>query len=658
MKLYPFSDNKLRNSLHSSSSSSLSNIERKIDELDLISFTNDENEQTTKVVNKKKEDDPYNKLIEPILQLNSNRSQIVPYTNANQQQSSSQSFPSLYSLSNTANNQYYSQQMYFNPLNYHPQIGFERFYSQPHYAAYNSSVYSGINQQQSYGLYSQSHHQYGWTRPQINAPVPSTITAIPPTTIQQSFHKVKTENSLIRVTDPVKIVTTQSLVTTQSIAGSSQSLTSSQSSQNLAKNRTTNENLINLDDGDDSFFNILDAFDPLSSKNEEASNAYYTDQDPFDYIYSGGTQYSDPLYEAVVRSDRSVTSPKNQSTQDISSEYYSTGSIKEGKYSQDEPPPLPPRNSSHSNNQHETINSQQFYTNNQYSKKLYENIVERRKYDKDSMAFYKMVKDLRSKYNYDDTESNVGHVVAATLDSTYLNVSNIKILVYPSFECFDLPNNYLQNYKIKSSTENYQKLDTYLDPVTFTCDINSTAEHVIMQVLTNLGNELSGSAENFALKTIGSQEWLSPQSCLSQLEYIHNSIKLEKDVQLGLFRKKNEYMQVIARTHQDDCRDAQLKIENILPKDPVTSISYESLIILLETLEMEIDKLESASTSQIYSSFNASGVIQAVKAICALLGAIDTFELFAAINKLKNTCDEQLRNMHVSLISISHVSLN
>ena len=411
-----------------------------------------------------------------------------------------------------------------------------------------------------------------------------------------------------------------------------------------------------MDDADESnfFANILDAFDPLSSKNEEASNAYYTDQDPFDYIYSGGTQYSDPLYEAVIRSDRSVTSPKNQSTQDISSEYYSSGSIKEDKYSQDEPPPLPPRNSSHSN-QHETINSQQFYTNNQYSKKLYENIVERRKYDKDSMAFYKMVKDLRSKYNFSDTASNVGHVVAATLDSTYLNVSIIKILVYPSFECFNLPNNYLQNYKIKSNTENYQKLDTYLDPVAFTCDINSTALHVIMQVLTNLENELSGSAENYALKTIGSQEWLSPLSCLSQLEYIHNSIKLEKDVQLGLFPQKDEYMKVIARTHQDDCRDAQLKIENILPKDPVTSISYESLIILLETLEMEIDKLESASTSQIYSSFNASGVIQAVKAICALLGAIDTFELFTAITKLKNTCDEQLRNMHVSILHFSDI---
>ncbi|XP_070490549.1 phosphatidylinositol 4-phosphate 3-kinase C2 domain-containing subunit beta isoform X2 [Chironomus tepperi] len=636
-------DNKLRNSLHSSSSSSsLSNIERKIDELDLISFANDDQ---TKVV-KKKEDDPYNKLIGPILELNSNRNQIVPYTIANQQ-ASSQSFPSLYSLSNTANNQYYSQQMYFNPSSYQQRLGFERFSPQPHYSPYNNTAYSGINQQQSYGLYAHSPNQYGWVRPQINAPVPSTSTALPPpTTIQQSFHTVKSENSLIRVSDPAKTSTTQNLGT-QSIAGSSQSLNSSQISQNVALKRTSkNENLINLDDADDSMFNILDAFDPLSSKNEEASNAYYTDQDPFDYIYNGGTQYSDPLYEAVVRSDRSVTSPKNQSTQDISSEYYSTGSIKEDKYTQDEPPPLPPRNSSHSNNQHETINSQQFYTNNQYSKKLYENIVERRKYDKDSMAFYKMVKDLRSKYNYNDSASNVGHVVAAALDSKYLNVSIIKILVYPSFECFNLPNNYLQNYKIKSNTENYQKLDTYLDPVAFTCDIDSTISHVIMQVLTNLENELSGSAESYALKTIGSQEWLSPFSCLSQLEYIHNSIKLEKDVQLGLFPKKDEYMKVIARTHQDDCRDAQLKIENILPKDPVTSISYESLIILLETLEMEIDKLESASTSQIYSSFNASGVIQAVKAICALLGAIDTFELYSAINKLKNTCDEQLRNMH------------
>lgn len=40
------------------------------------------------------------------------------------------------------------------------------------------------------------------------------------------------------------------------------------------------------------------------------STTYYSEYDPFDYLYSGsGTQYSDPVYEAVVRSDHTPMSP-------------------------------------------------------------------------------------------------------------------------------------------------------------------------------------------------------------------------------------------------------------------------------------------------------------------------------------------------------------
>lgn len=42
------------------------------------------------------------------------------------------------------------------------------------------------------------------------------------------------------------------------------------------------------------------------------STTYYSEYDPFDYLYSGsGTQYSDPVYEAVVRSDHTPMSPSS-----------------------------------------------------------------------------------------------------------------------------------------------------------------------------------------------------------------------------------------------------------------------------------------------------------------------------------------------------------
>ena len=390
------------------------------------------------------------------------------------------------------------------------------------------------------------------------------------------------------------------------------------------------DNLIDFD-GDDSKYaaNILQTFDPLilSNRNstEDAENTYYTDQDPFDYIYSGGTQYSDPLYEAVVRSDHSLASPKSQTPQEIS-EYYAAPGSSDNLV---KPPPLPPRNLKNSQPiENQTENGSVV----SYSKKLYENVTHRKQFDRDLIAFFTMVKELRSKYLYDDEESNIGHIVAAELDSQYLNVSSIKLIIYPALECFEGK----YNEPHSDRTENFQKLDGYAYPIVFTCDINSNIALVIVNVLVVLEGEIVGNAEDFALKTIGSQEWLSNSSSLSRLEYIQSNIKLEEDIKLGMFPKKNPHMKILARTSQDDIRDADIKLENILPKEAVSSISYDTLMILLETVEMEIDKLESAAVDN--QQLHPSGVIQAVKAICALLGSVDTLELFNAINNLKEAC--------------------
>lgn len=41
--------------------------------------------------------------------------------------------------------------------------------------------------------------------------------------------------------------------------------------------------------------------------------SYYAEYDPFDYLYSGGgTQYSDPVYEAVNKLEKSAVSPNGE----------------------------------------------------------------------------------------------------------------------------------------------------------------------------------------------------------------------------------------------------------------------------------------------------------------------------------------------------------
>lgn len=557
-------------------------------------------------------DDPYDILKESILKLSTANIhqqqqpnlQLMPYQKQ-QPSLSRESLNTLYSMSPNIN-QYYSQNMYFHAQapssrTPYPAIGFSHFVPQPNYSNYGlTNHYQSTNSSQTYNWPQQSQ---ALTITTVTTPTqPPEQTSI----VKQS--PIFSDKAITQVLKP-------------SVVNSS-------------------DNLIDFDVDDAKYAaSILQSFDPLSNRNstEDADNAYYTDQDPFEYIYSGGTQCSDPLYDAVVRSDHSLSSPKSQLPQEIA-EYYASPDEATKK-----PPPLPPRNldKSQSTENYEEANG----SGQRFKRKLYENVTHLKKFDRDLITFYTMVKELRSQYKFDDDESNIGHIIAAELDNKYLNVSSIKLIVYPSLECF--AGRYNEPFTDRNQ-ENYQKLEGYGNPIVFTCDINSNILHVIIHVLENIEGMSSSNAEDFALKTIGSQEWLLHSSSLARLEYIQSNIKLEKDAQLGLFPRQNKDMKVIARTRQDDVRDADIKFENILPKEAVSSISYETLMILLETLEMEIDKLEASAMDGM--PLHPSGVVQGVKAICALLGCIDTPDLFTAINSLKEACQNHSQSARVSRV--------
>lgn len=153
------------------------------------------------------------------------------------------------------------------------------------------------------------------------------------------------------------------------------------------------------------------------------------------------------------------------------------------------------------------------------------------------------------------------------------------------------------------------------------------------------GQVCFGSVDDYILKPIGVNEWLQPSSKLNQLECVHTSIKLEQDVQLGLWPKIYANLNGMARTQQDDVRDANIKLEDILAHEPIETINYDNLMILLETLEDEIAKFESSvMDARPHTVLSCSSVVQAVKMICALLGSIDTLEITNAIDELKMVC--------------------
>ncbi len=213
--------------------------------------------------------------------------QVVPYSHQPFTQQHQQSF--------------YNTQIYHNNSNYpRPRIGFEHFVS----PTPSPSLYSGYSNSMALQRYSLNRQVQNQTNSSNNVSYAAST----------SSGYVKKENPYYSVRE--------------------QAQSSSASSQYSSPKTKTND-LINLDITDEatSFADILQTFDPLIARNEEASKSYYSDQDPFDYIYSGNSHCSgDPLYEAINRNERLATLREQGYT------YYSS----ENEIS---PPPLPPRNS-------------------------------------------------------------------------------------------------------------------------------------------------------------------------------------------------------------------------------------------------------------------------------------------------------------------------
>lgn len=197
-------------------------------------------------------------------------------------------------------------------------------------------------------------------------------------------------------------------------------------------------------------FSLFFAIECVGDAASDCTTSYYSEYDPFDYLYSCGTQYSDPVYEAVNKIERTPISPNGpmsmqshvapppigwnvQSLQTASISSDSSGGLRA--------PPLPPRNVSRHGMSPEIRSSLDSsrpdaeigadVDRRKIPAKLYENVIENRTYDAELMAFFDMVRTVRAQYKYTDQRTNVGHIVASEFNNHYPDGTEIKLIVHP-----------------------------------------------------------------------------------------------------------------------------------------------------------------------------------------------------------------------------------
>ncbi|KAL1487744.1 hypothetical protein ABEB36_015580 [Hypothenemus hampei] len=386
----------------------------------------------------------------------------------------------------------------------------------------------------------------------------------------------------------------------------------------------TSSNLIDLaqiDDKNSVRVSILQEFDPILSDSQSYYGSYYgrttspeqygddsysvcgsvyDEHYDYDFIYSGSgnnsisgnTGTSEPIYASLNASLSKLIAESS---------------------SHSPSPPIPPR-------------MRMTTIDRNLSKKIKHNLLndviqndeKALSRDPDLKAFYNMVYKVRNNYKYNDPDTNMGLVISPLVNYTYGNGLSIKLRVHPNFEGAD-----------------------FNKPVTFTCDVTSSVEHITLQLVYDLE---APTFQNYTLKVWGFNEYLVPTTLLSDYEYVHNCIKLDEDVVLILIpdsmRDKS-----FARTLQDDCNDRDLTFEKLVPCETVSHITYESLKILLETIESEINKLEDKAmeverrgTSP--GVLQPSKVLQTVKCIVNLMGDLCTLDIMQSVDALNESCKE------------------
>ncbi|XP_021119514.1 phosphatidylinositol 4-phosphate 3-kinase C2 domain-containing subunit alpha isoform X2 [Heterocephalus glaber] len=185
-----------------------------------------------------------------------------------------------------------------------------------------------------------------------------------------------------------------------------------------------------------------------------------------------------------------------------------------------------------------------------------------------------------------------------------------------------------ENASVKVSIE----IEGFQLPVTFTCDVSSTVEIIIMQALCWVHDDLNQvDVGSYVLKVCGQEEVLQNNHCLGSHEHIQNCRKWDTEIKLQLLTF-SAMCQNLARTAEDDETPVDLNkylyqiekpYKEVMTRHPVEELldSYHNQVELALQIENQYRAVDQ--------------VIKAVRKICSALDGVETPAITESIKKLK-----------------------
>ncbi|VFV28336.1 phosphatidylinositol-4-phosphate 3-kinase c2 [Lynx pardinus] len=185
-----------------------------------------------------------------------------------------------------------------------------------------------------------------------------------------------------------------------------------------------------------------------------------------------------------------------------------------------------------------------------------------------------------------------------------------------------------ENASVKVSIE----IEGFQLPVTFTCDVSSTVEIIIMQALCWVHDDLNQvDIGSYVLKVCGQEEVLQNNHCLGSHEHIQNCRKWDTEIKLQLLTF-SAMCQNLARTAEDDKTPVDLNKHLHQIEKPYKEIMTRYPVDeLLDSYHHQVDL--ALQTENQHRAVDQ--VIKAVRKICSALDGVETLAITESVKKLK-----------------------
>uniref|UniRef100_A0A8C1YLB5 Phosphatidylinositol 4-phosphate 3-kinase C2 domain-containing subunit alpha n=1 Tax=Cyprinus carpio TaxID=7962 RepID=A0A8C1YLB5_CYPCA len=240
------------------------------------------------------------------------------------------------------------------------------------------------------------------------------------------------------------------------------------------------------------------------------------------------------------------------------------------------------------------------------------------------VAFCEDISKLRSKFPHDDLATNPGYVLSPVItqrDAGGDNGGSVKVSI-----------------EISDSQQ----------PVTFTCDVSSPVDLLIMQALCWVHDDLNQvDLSSYVLKVCGQEEVLQNKHSLGSHEYVQNCRKWETEIKLQLLFLST-MRRDLARTAEDDISPIVLeKYLGLVERPFKESVTREGLAEYLEGYHKQVNLCLQNESTQYKTVDN---VVQSVKNLCCALDEVETPAISDAIKKLKRSVNlPRTRSPEVSI---------